>query len=85
MFDHLIIDPVAPSKEPYVTKYALERLRRGEEARVIDSVGQTSTIDSDVDLHVVIAPRRPVSRGRRSKKRSRCSRICPPTYTTYPM
>lgn len=127
VFDHLIIDPVAPSKEPHVTKYdlrrtlreafrkapiredlvrakveifvgqrvhapvdfaiangravqltqawsfqlaqvedvpmkvkawgyALERLRRGEEARVIDSVGQTSTINSDVDLHVVIAP-----------------------------
>ncbi|MFC3983010.1 DUF3037 domain-containing protein [Streptosporangium jomthongense] len=36
--------------------YALERLRRGEDARVIDSLGRTSTISPDVDLQVVIAP-----------------------------
>ncbi|MET7333846.1 DUF3037 domain-containing protein [Nonomuraea sp. NPDC005650] len=36
--------------------YALERLRRGEDARVIDSVGRTSTISPNVDLQVVIAP-----------------------------
>jgi hypothetical protein len=36
--------------------YALERLRSGEEARVIDSDGRMSTIGPDVDLQVVIAP-----------------------------
>ncbi|GAA3420760.1 DUF3037 domain-containing protein [Streptosporangium vulgare] len=37
--------------------YALDRLRQGEEARVIDSTNQqVSTIDSSVDLQVVIAP-----------------------------
>ncbi|MEV7014049.1 DUF3037 domain-containing protein [Streptosporangium sp. NPDC051022] len=37
--------------------YALERLRQGEEAHIVDSTNQpVSTIDSNVDLQVVIAP-----------------------------